>query len=357
MADIRLNFRRQVRTATAVQVNNKVHRLVLVMAAAVVDLISSKDLHLDLGMAEAINSTDLHLVLVMKVAMLAPTMDLDIHFQAVAVAANRAAKAQTVAIAPTRIRIHLVPAKVVKAVITVSINKVRVLVPAQDHHHSWAIIRNQVINQVINLEAQAAYSLIFIVIIHYNNSFVVKVTRKTFCNTSAIIPRISGKPSGGHTGQQHPENEGHYTYSEGPNGPASSSYEHEGGAQGGNGGFGGSGGGSGGGGSGGHSGQGGNNRPQQSPGNSGHSSSFTHSSSQGSSTHTHSHEGTRKCINFNFFNIKHLNCGTRYFSSFNRAVLNYFSDYYKIHSIQYIYRFFLRRQTIETFKRQQWSVC
>lgn len=170
MADIPLNFRRQVRTAIAVQANNKVHHLNSVMAATMVARISSTGLHLDLdtvaAMAVRVNSIDLHLVSVTEVAILAPIMALEMHFQAVAAAANRAVKIQTVAVAHTRTQIHLVQAKIVRAVITVSINKVRVLVPAQDHHHSWAIIINQVINQVINLEDQAAYSLICIVIIH-----------------------------------------------------------------------------------------------------------------------------------------------------------------------------------------------
>lgn len=108
---------------------------------------------------------------------------------------------------------------------------------------------------------------------------------------------ISGASSGDPNGQYVPSNEGQYTHVEGQNGPGSSPYEHANGPQGGNGGVGGSGGGGGSG----NSGPNAPNGPQTPGGNGGHSSSFTHSSSHGSSTHTHSHEGKRNRRFFLYF--------------------------------------------------------
>lgn len=148
--------------AIAAPTNNTVLHLVSVKVEATVTPTNNMVLHLVSAKVEATvaptNNKVLHLVSAKAAAMVALSMVSEIYFQAAAVVANRAAKTRTVAVAPIQIRIHLVPVRIIKIGIMVSISKVRALVPVQDHLF-WATIINQFI-----LEAQAQYFLMFTVI-------------------------------------------------------------------------------------------------------------------------------------------------------------------------------------------------
>lgn len=144
------NFLRHIKRATAGPVISKALRLVSVMVAIRVDRISSK-------------------VSVRAAAMRAhPSMATNIQ-AAAAVGANRAAKTRTAAETSIRIRIHSVPAKIVKTVTAASINKVRALDPGPDQaHRFWATIRSRAILEVMAIPEEFSHT--FTVITNFSTT-------------------------------------------------------------------------------------------------------------------------------------------------------------------------------------------